>query len=226
MKSEIPSRKAIELIRYYEEFASYYPKCEMQTKKWFVENAKENWVYVDAGANVGIYSVLFSQLSPQGLIYAFEPTETASFLKENLQANKCDNVHVFQKALGNRSGKFEDKVFRIWGQAPEQCKYPFTTLDDFCLSEKINHLDCIKIDVDSYDLEVLEGSINTLERFNPYVVVELNHALSKRNRSNSEAFEFLAKQGYEQTLVLEHENFVLKKGLSFKASTQIILKYG
>jgi len=226
MKSEIPSRKAIELLRYYEEFASYYPKCELQTKKWFVENAEENWVYVDAGANVGIYSILFSQLSPKGLIFAFEPTETADFLKENLQHNKCANVRIFQRALGNKSGKTADKIFRIWGQAPEPCKQPFTTIDEFCLSEKVDRLDCIKIDVDSYDLEVLEGSVNTLSRFNPYVVVELNHALAKRNRSNSEAFEFLAKQGYEQALVLEHENFVFKKGISFNTPIQFILKYG
>ena len=225
MISNVAGRPAIKLLKYYKEFSSYYPECEMQTKKWFVENAKADWIYIDAGANVGIYSILFSQLSPKGLIYAFEPTTTINFLKENLKYNKCANVRIFQKALGNRSGKIEDKIFRIWGQEPEHCESPFTTLDDFCLSEKINHLDCIKIDVDSYDLEVLEGSINTLKRFNPYVVVELNHALSKRNRSNSEAFEFLGKQGYEQTLVLEHENFVLKKGLSFKASTQIILKY-
>jgi hypothetical protein len=57
-------------------------------------------------------------------------------------------------------------------------------------------------------------------------VVELNHALAKRNRSNSEAFEFLAKLGYEQALVLEHENFVLKQGISFNTPTQLILKYG
>lgn len=226
MKSNIPGRTGIKLLKYYEEFNFYYPDCEMQTKKWFVENAKANWVYIDAGANVGIYSILFSQLSPQGLIYAFEPTETAAFLNENLQANKCVNVRVFRNALGNKSGKIEDKVFRIWGQAPEVCKQPFTTVDDFCLSEKIDHLDCLKIDVDSYDLEVLEGSVKTLNRFNPYVVVELNHALAKRNRSNSEAFEFLAKQGYEQALVLEHENFVFKKGISFNTPTQFILKYG
>jgi hypothetical protein len=57
-------------------------------------------------------------------------------------------------------------------------------------------------------------------------VVEHNHALAKRNRSNSEAFEFLAKLGYEQALVLEHENFVLKQGISFNTPTQLILKYG
>lgn len=226
MISKVNGRQEIKLLKYYKEFSAYYPNCEMKTKKWFVENAKPDWVYIDAGANVGIYSILFSQLSPNGLVYAFEPTETAAFLDENLQANQCANVRVIRNALGNKSGKIEDKVFRIWGQAPEACKQPFTTVDDFCSSEKNDRLDCIKIDVDSYDLEVLEGSVNTLSRFNPYVVVELNHALAKRNRSNSEAFEFLAKQGYEQALVLEHENFVLKKGISFNTPNQLILKYG
>jgi hypothetical protein len=45
--------------------------------------------------------------------------------------------------------------------------------------------------------------------------VELNHALSKRGQSNSEAFLWLRKQGYESALVIDHENFILKKGANF-----------
>ena len=40
-----------------------------------------------------------------------------------------------------------------------------------------------KYDVDSFDFEVLRGAERTLLRRNPVVVVELNHALAKRNQS-------------------------------------------
>lgn len=63
MISKVNGRQEIKLLKYYKEFSAYYPNCEMKTKKWFVENAKPDWVYIDAGANVGIYSILFSQLS-------------------------------------------------------------------------------------------------------------------------------------------------------------------
>ncbi|NBX69846.1 MAG: FkbM family methyltransferase [Proteobacteria bacterium] len=223
--SNVPQRPPIVLEKYYKELKQYYHNCELETKKWFVENAGSDWVYIDAGANVGIYSILFSMLSPQGFIYAFEPTDTVCFLEKNLEINKCENVKILQNALGSKSGHFDEKVFKIWGQKAETCKQPFTSVDDFCRKEKINKLDCIKIDVDSYDLEVLEGSVDTLMRFNPFIVVELNHALAKRNRSNSEAFEFLGKLGYEQAMVLEHENFVLKRGLVFSGNTELTLKY-
>jgi hypothetical protein len=45
--------------------------------------------------------------------------------------------------------------------------------------------------VDSFDFDVLRGGHRTLERFNPWIVIELNHALAKRNQSVNEALEGL-----------------------------------
>src|SRR5262245_36732941 len=60
--THVPGAPPIELVDYYPEFASYYPECELQTKRWFVENVKSDWTIFDAGANVGYYSILFSRL--------------------------------------------------------------------------------------------------------------------------------------------------------------------
>ena len=51
----------------------------------------------------------------------------------------------------------------------------------------LTRLDCVKIDVDGFDLEVLKGARETLLRFDPWLVVELNHALATRGQSVSEA---------------------------------------
>ena len=210
--SLVPAAAPIELAASYEEFAGYYPECKLQTKRWFAENARPDWVVFDVGANVGIYAILLSRLAPRGHIHAFEPTETASLLRRNLDFHQARNVSVHPLAVGARTGAFEEPIYRIWGQAPETRSYDFVTLDDFVARAGVDRLDCIKIDVDGFDLDVLKGSARTLERFDPWVVVELNHALATRGQSAGEAMLWLLGQGYTQALVLDDENFLLKRG--------------
>jgi len=225
IETKIPGMASIKLKSYYDEFIWYYPDCEPVTKKWFVDNAKSDWHIFDCGANIGYYSILFSKLAPRGQIYAFEPTETVKKLEDNLSYNGIGNVKIFKKALGFKSGKQTENIYRIWGNEPERIEYDFTTLDEFVKSEKITKLDCIKIDVDSFDFEVLQGAEKILEDFNPYVVVELNHALSRRCQSNMRALEWMYEHGYTNTVCLEYENFVFKKGVSCSGKNEIKVSF-
>jgi hypothetical protein len=87
------------------------------------------------------------------------------------------------------------------------------TLDHFIEEVKIEKLDCIKIDVDSFDFEVLMGAEKTLERFDPWLVVELNHALGVRGYSNMAALAWLRDRGYQHAVVLDYDNFVLRRSV-------------
>jgi FkbM family methyltransferase len=207
----IPDRPPIELIAYYPQFSGYYPECELQTKRWFVDHVAPDWIMFDAGANIGYYAILFSQLAQRGKIYAFEPTETIEMLRLNLGHHDCLNVTPLEIALGSASGKREEKVFKIWGDEPEHRLFDFATVDDMVSRLALSRLDCIKIDVDSFDFEVLRGAEKTLKRFNPWVVVELNHALSKRNQSVPEALEWLYSIGYDGAHVTDHDNYILHR---------------
>ena len=60
--SLVPGHKSIELVADLHQ-VDYYPECELQTKRWFVENVQSDWVMFDVGANIGYYSILFSQLA-------------------------------------------------------------------------------------------------------------------------------------------------------------------
>lgn len=217
--TKIPGRIDIELPAFYQEFAWYYPDCELQTKKWFVMNAQRDWVYIDCGANIGYYSILFSQLSPDGQVYSIEPTSTADMLEKNLAHNRCHNVVVHRYAMGQSRGRRVEKIFRLWGSAPEELEYDFTTLDDFVDERGVSKLDCIKIDVDSFDFEVLMGGEKTLETFDPWLVVELNYALSVRGYSNMAALSWLLDRGYRHGLVLDHDNFILRRSAPESAFT-------
>src|ERR1700722_205224 len=132
-------------------------------------------------------------------------------LAANLADNGVSNVEPHKLALGARSGRRADAIYRIWGTEPERNEVDFVAIDDFVAAKGITKLDAIKIDVDSFDLEVLIGAAETLRRFDPYVVVELNHALNKRAQSNAQAFHWLSRLGYREAEVLEYENYVLKR---------------
>lgn len=207
----IPGRDPIELAAYYEEFRDYYPYCELETKRWFVEHVRADWWIFDIGANVGYYTILFSQLAPEGRVFAFEPTATAGMLRSNLRHNGVGNAEVHEVALAATTGEREDRIFRLWGTEGEVKTYPFYALDDFISRHGIERVDCLKIDVDSFDFEVLRGAERTLAERNPFVVVELNHALGLRNQGVGEALAWLARRGYRTALVLDNDNFVLKR---------------
>jgi len=207
----IPGRDPIELVAYYEEFRDYYPHCELETKHWFVEHVRADWWIFDIGANIGYYSILFSQLAPGGRVFAFEPTATAEMLRANLRHNAIGNAEIYEVALAATTGEREDRIFRMWGTDGEIKTYSFYALDDFITQHRIERVDCLKIDVDSFDFEVLRGAERTLAERNPVVVVELNHALGLRNQGVGEALAWLARRGYRKALVLDNDNFVLQR---------------
>ena len=211
VETAVPGRPAIKLVAYYEEFRDYYPQCELETKRWFVENVQPDWWILDVGANVGYYTILFAQLASRGRVLAFEPTTTASMLRQNLQHHNIDNAEVHEIALGAATGSREDRIYRLWGTEGEVKTYPFSRLDDFLQQRQPNRVDCLKIDVDSFDFEVLRGAERTLLKYDPFIVIELNDALAKRHQSPSDALEWLAQRGYSKALVLDRENFMLRR---------------
>lgn len=212
MHTNVPGREPIELIAYYPTFARYYPNCELNTKKWFADHVQEDWVILDVGANIGYYTILFAQLAPKGHVYGIEPTDTFAMMAENLAYNGAPpNVTMCKLAMGKKTGKIEDGIFRVWGAAPEVQAYDFITIDDFIEREGLTRVDAIKIDVDSYDFEVLQGATKTMEQLNPYIMVELNHALGKRGQNAKDALKWLAKRGYTNPEVYDGENFLLKR---------------
>jgi FkbM family methyltransferase len=212
VETAIPGREPIELVSFYEEFRDYYAQCELETKRWFVEHIRPDWWIFDVGANVGYYTILFAQLAPRGRVLAFEPTPTAAMLRSNLKHHNVQNAEVHEVALGATTGEKQDRIYRLWGSEGEVKTYPFYKLDDFVDRHRIERVDCIKIDVDSFDFDVLRGAEQTLLHRNPVIVVELNDALAKRNQRAGEALAWLAQRGYRKALVLDHENFMLQRG--------------
>lgn len=198
--------------RYYGSDAGWFTSAERNTKEFLCNYIKPNFTIIDAGANIGMYTVPFAKLAYEGKVYAFEPTDTIEMLKENLVYNSCqDNVSLQTQPLGEKDEIKNDRIFKVWSQGiVDDKQFSFITLDTFVKTNNLK-VDLIKIDVDSYDYEVLLGSKQVLTEQNPLVLVELNHALGKRNHHVQEALNFMDEIGYKLKFVLDNENYVFVK---------------
>jgi len=143
------------------------------------------YVVADIGSNVGLTSILFSNLASK--VYSFEPSPTTfTILKENLIRANTQNVEAVNLGLGaknesltitfskdNRSGGFISNLIKpVTGHVTEDIS--ILTLDNF-LSSKSDRLDFIKIDVEGFEMNVIKWGIESIKKYHPIVALELNH---------------------------------------------------
>ena len=130
---------------------------------------------VDAGANVGVFSMLFSSLvGPGGKVVAFEPGDFAcNLLMRNKQINNFEKLQVVKAGLGEVEGEaafysgnpgmevynslktpyyVEQNIFKF-----KAVTIPVMRGDTWCRQQCIERIDFLKIDVEGGELGVLKG---------------------------------------------------------------------
>jgi len=147
--------------------------------------SKEDYV-MDIGANIGCTAILFADLASK--VYAFEAApSTYKLLSENIALSKLPAVETFNIGLGeapgettltfsadNRSGGFvSDQTQANAGHIVEHIS--INTIDNLAKTLQLKRLDFIKIDVEGFELKVINGAKEVLNTYQPIVVLELNH---------------------------------------------------
>ena len=161
----------------YAELLSFYTHAEPETKNYYCEKIRPHWNVVDVGANIGMFTLLFSKLTT-GRVWAIEASEkNFGMLNENLsKANlQTDNVTLLNNCVSDQTKTAEGEIHFLWtGRGSvlrENGQFNFITLDDLIGLEEPVHL--IKIDIDGYDFEAIQGATKILEKYKPLVVIEL-----------------------------------------------------
>lgn len=134
------------------------PNYEMFVwKQWL----KPGDLFVDVGANIGIYTVFALDLGAE--VIAVEPTPNADYLRENLALNGC-TAQVVQKALSDAPGRVRmtqglDSLNHLLLDGAGGVEVECTTLD-LLLGDRV--ADGVKIDVEGAERLVLEGATRSL----------------------------------------------------------------
>jgi FkbM family methyltransferase len=137
-------------------------------------------IFVDIGANVGSYTILASA-AVGAKTYSFEPVpDTYRRLKNNISINEInDRVIALNMALGKSKSQLRfsvddncmNHVIAENEVGSNSIKVPVSTVDEEVLDDPF----VIKIDVEGYELPVLDGAISTLKKNSlSAVIIEIN----------------------------------------------------
>jgi FkbM family methyltransferase len=175
--------------------------------------AQPGMVVVDAGGNVGQYSLIAAlEVGRAGAVHAFEPVPRnfdrlvahvhdnglASTVRANMLALWHEpatlDLHRLVDGGGDNDGAFTA------GPATtvlETSRCRAVRLDDYASDVRMERLDLMKVDVEGAELFVLRGGTSVLRRWRPTILMEINRALCEALGYAPEAiWEVLEPLGY------------------------------
>ncbi len=182
----------------YNNYGSHTSSGEINLLK-ILGKKYEPKVCVDIGANIGNYSKALIKYTNAKII-AFEPNKFAYKELKKIQKIHKKRLVCFEYGISNKKKsmplyygsknselasvlKDSNKLNFIHGSNKKKMIIKCISLDDFFLKRKakFSNLDFIKIDTEGHEVEVLEGSKKTINKFKPKVVqIEFNtHQLLK-----------------------------------------------
>lgn len=146
--------------------------------------ARRSYSFIDIGANIGIHSLMASKANPDIKIYSFEP-EPSNYNRftENIRLNSfANNVTTFNLGLGDEIGskilningannKGKHSLKRNFGSENTQMPISIERLDSFKnLILPVKSL-LVKIDVEGFEMEVLDGAVKLLKPVDEIVII-------------------------------------------------------
>jgi len=171
-----------------------YNGWERHSLQLWAELCKRSKIIFDIGANTGVYALMAKSLNPASRVFAIEPVERVfKKLEENVHLNSYD-ITCVRKAASNFDGtatiydKNTEHTYSVTVNM-DISNNPLdsipTTIETIKLDTIIhNHsllqIDLLKIDVETHEVEVLEGFKGHLEKFRPNMLIEiLNDQVAK-----------------------------------------------
>lgn len=141
--------------------------------QYHIELIKNNTVVVDAGANIGVFSLLVAKKRPDCIIYAFEPTPSI-FKKLQRNTRKFPNIKLFNAALGEKNGTAHIVDLGGGGECnhigDEGIPIEMKTIDSLGID-----MNFLKMDTEGYEAEILKGAAMTIKKNKPVIAMSAYH---------------------------------------------------
>lgn len=168
-------------------------------------SVKKNDKVLIVGAGVGAEIHYFSkQIGRHGQIYAIEPDERAfNRMVELVQTLKIRNVKLFQVAISNFVGQAslvldsEASATNYLHSSEETISghVEVTTLSKFCLENKLNEIDYLKLNIEGEEMRALQGIGNSVIVHN--FCISCHDFLTDRPKTYAQVEKTLTKRGFQ-----------------------------
>jgi FkbM family methyltransferase len=167
---------------------------------------------LDVGANIGSHTLeLWNIVGRGGRVISVEASPLHSeSVKRNLALNELPVDDVVNVAVGDRQGEAclglpasgNKGMFGINAGPEGSFQVAMTRIDDLLAARRITDLALIKMDIEGSEHDALRGAADSLSRYRPALVVELNDvALQRCGSSSAEVVSFLEGAGYRGWII-------------------------
>ena len=191
--------------------AAILGRTERPLLEWFTKNVNLGETWLDMGAHYGYTAIALSRLvGQQGRVFAFEPmVSTAACLARTRQLNDFPQLIILplglaapgtleMKQLPVTRGMVDSTLPKDEGHTEWQETIMVARLDwlwpRICGGRE--QIDGVKIDVQGMEIEVLQGMIETLQRQQPKLVVEIH-----RGADRDQMLGLIERAGYSRRAV-------------------------
>jgi FkbM family methyltransferase len=164
----------------------FYGEWAQQELDFFDRILTETSNVIDVGANIGTHTVYFSKKCNKGNVIAIEPQiYIFEMLAANILINGCYNTIPVNAGAASEPGvikmvninPFEgEKInygeFKINSNAGGGVPTNLIVLDSYA---DLDQFTLIKLDVEGYEVDVLNGATKLLEKHKPFLYIEFNN---------------------------------------------------
>lgn len=172
---------------------------------------RKGMVCLDIGANIGYYVLLESKaIGKDGRIIAIEPSpDNFKFLQKNIDGLNAKNIEAYNFAAGHTEGQIRFflnersngcKALLENEEPPNRpgkvIQVPIRRLDSFIDEKKIDRIDFLRMDVEGFELYIIEGMKNALKKYKPIIQLEL-HKRQIGEEGTKKFFKIMKDLGYE-----------------------------
>jgi FkbM family methyltransferase len=175
-------------------------------------------VFLDAGANIGLFTLLAAHLvGPEGFVVGVEPVAELfhSLQRSVVELNHLGNVICVHAALSSKAGQGvihigagdnlgSSSLEKHGGQDGESQPVDLVTVDALAAQHpRLRRVAVMKIDTEGHELKVLEGARQTMASAKPSILIEVRNELLRSAGGSSEAvFQYFGELGYNSFRIL------------------------
>ena len=146
----------------------------------------KNPVFIDCGANLGVFTLWLKINFPDAEVYTFEPVSRTFKIQSSLLSFwGLSSVYPQQLAVGDKRSELKMHVDPfLWGstlvnnpgQDPNLTEtVTVVALDDFLKENSISKLDFLKVDVEGFEDRALKGASKSIGAFKPILYIAGHH---------------------------------------------------
>ena len=167
-----------------------------------------NGDFIEVGANIGTETVSLAHLNKSHNVHAFEPlSRNFQQLEQMKKENNFENLFLYNVLVAEKSGRAKFQIPQLNDSGSGHIKLDHDSTEELpnlqvvTLDEKLSNLkscSAIFIDVEGFEYQVLCGAIEIINRFRPFIILEVNQNFLRERSGITVRFlhQHLKEMGY------------------------------